>query len=467
LTDLATPTAHSRLDSLRRLAPLAWPVFVGQVAVLANSTVDTVLMARYSSIDLAALAVGAAIYITVFLGLMGVVLAISPIAGQLFGAGKLKQAGDELHQSLWLALGLSLLGCLALLFPDPMLSLSRVTPDVEAKVRGYLGTLALSLAPALLFTAYRGFNTAVSRPKVVMAIQVAGLALKLPLSVALIYGFGFAGLQVPALGAVGCAAATALVMWAQALIACYLVRRDPFYQPFGLHSGGLLRTRLAAIKALLKLGIPMGAGILIEVTGFTFMAIFIARLGATAVAGHQLAMNLVALMFMAPMALGNAAQTLVAQNVGAQRLAEARRLGWHSLEIALALAFIMGGLVFLARERVLGLYTEDPLIIASAMPLLLWLWWFHIGDAGQTVGAYVLRAHRIATMPMLVYALAIWGVGIGGGYWLAFGEAAWIPARFHGAPGFWSAATAGLLLAATGMGGFLAWVHAKEARFES
>ncbi|RQO61964.1 MATE family efflux transporter [Paucibacter sp. KBW04] len=457
-------TSPGRLASLRQLAPLAWPVFVGQVAVLANSTVDTVLMARYSANDLAALAVGVAIYITIFLGLMGVVLAISPIAGQLFGAKKLAQAGDELHQSLWLALGLSLLGCLALLFPDPMLSLARVTPDVEGKVRGYLSTLALGLPPALLFTAYRGFNTAVSRPKVVMAIQLAGLALKVPLSLLLIYGFGLGSLQVPALGAVGCAAATALVMWAQALIAWRLVRRDPFYAPFGLNTGGLHAPRWAAIKSMLKLGVPMGAGMLIEVTGFTFMAIFIARLGATAVAGHQLAMNLVSLLFMAPMALGNAAQTLVAQNVGAQRLADARRLGWHSLEIALALAFCMGGLVFLGREQILGLYTQDPAIIAAAMPLLIWLWWFHVGDAGQTVGAFVLRAHRIATVPMLVYALAIWGVGIGGGYWLAFGEAAWIPARFHGAPGFWSAATVGLALAATGMGGFLAWVHAKEVQ---
>ncbi|MBB4843968.1 MATE family multidrug resistance protein [Paucibacter oligotrophus] len=453
-----------RLGSLRRLAPLAWPVFIGQIAVLANSTVDTVLMARYSSIDLAALAVGAAIYITVFLGLMGVVLAISPIAGQLFGAQKLTQAGDELHQALWLALGLSSLGCLALLFPDPMLSLARVTPEVEAKVRGYLATLALGLPPALLFTAYRGFNTAVSRPKVVMAIQLAGLALKVPLSVLLIHGFGLAGLQLPALGAVGCAAATALVMWAQALIAWRLLRRDPFYAPFGLCTGGLHAPRWAAIKSMLKLGLPMGAGMLIEVTGFTFMAIFIARLGATAVAGHQLAMNLVALMFMAPMALGNAAQTLVAQSIGAQRLAEARRLGWHSLEIGLALAFCMGGLVFALREHILGLYTHDPAIIAAAMPLLIWLWYFHVGDAGQTVGAFVLRAHRIATAPMLVYALAIWGVGIGGGYWLAFGEAAWIPARLQGAPGFWAAATLGLALAATGMGGFLAWVHAQEAR---
>ena len=66
-------------QSARRIAPLAWPVFIGQVAVLAFSTVDTVMAARVSAVDLAALAIGASAYISVFVGLMGVVLAIGPI----------------------------------------------------------------------------------------------------------------------------------------------------------------------------------------------------------------------------------------------------------------------------------------------------------------------------------------------------------------------------------------------------
>ena len=71
-----------RLGALRgdisRILPLAWPMLVGQVAVLMFATVDTVLVARHSAIDLAALAVGGGAYITVFIGLMGVVLALGP-----------------------------------------------------------------------------------------------------------------------------------------------------------------------------------------------------------------------------------------------------------------------------------------------------------------------------------------------------------------------------------------------------
>jgi multidrug resistance protein, MATE family len=152
-----------------RILPLAWPVFVGQIAVLLFSTVDTVLVARYSMLDLAALSVGAAAYITVFIGLMGVVMAISPLAGQLIGARKLEAAGAQLHQVVWVALGLAALGSTLLLFPAPFLWLARATPQMADKVRGYLMALALALPASLLFATYRGFNFAMSRPKAVMA----------------------------------------------------------------------------------------------------------------------------------------------------------------------------------------------------------------------------------------------------------------------------------------------------------
>ena len=201
----------------------------------------------------------------------------------------------------------------------------------------------------------------------------------------------------------------------------------------------------------------MGASILIEVTGFAFMAIFIARIGTTAVAGHQVAANLVSLMFMVPLALGNAGGTLVAQRIGAGDAADARRLGWHSLVIGLGLAAVMGSAVFLGREAVVGLYTNDAAVVAATLPLIAWLALFHLGDAAQTIAAFVLRAYRIATVPMFIYVAALWGVGLGGGYCLAFNVGGQVPAALQGAPGYWFASTAGLMLAGTLLCAFMAW----------
>ena len=453
------------LHSLRRIAPLAWPIFIGQIAVLAFATIDTLMAARYAALDLAALAIGGAAYITVFIGLMGVVLAIAPITGQLFGAGRLREAGQQLHQAMWLALGLSVIGCLLLLFPQPFLILSQASDPVAMKVRAHLTALAFALPPALLFTAFRAFNNAVSRPKIAMILQLGALVLKVPLTALFVFGADLpgVGLHLPGLGAPGCGVATAIVMWVQFLVAWTLLTRDPFYARFSL-TARISAPRSASLVALLRLGIPMGLSIGIEVAGFTFMAFFISRLGMTPVAGHQIAVNLVSLLFMMPLAIGNATSTLVAQRVGAGDRADARRVGWHGVELGVLIAAVMGGTVFLLRENILGLYTRDAVVVGAALPLLAWLAVFHVADAAQTVAAYVLRAYRVVTAPLVIYAVAIWGVGIGGGFVLAFNVAGLGPVSLQGAQGFWAAATAGLVVAAFGMSGFLLWMLRKQAR---
>ena len=134
------------------------------------------------------------------------------------------EAGRQLHQAMWLALALSVLGCALLLFPQPFLR----RRARRARGRGQGARLPRRhspsrLPPALLFTAFRGFNTAVSRPKVVMALQLGGLALKVPLTRAaglrLAWRTPVGELRLPALGVAGCGIATAIVMWCQWLAA--------------------------------------------------------------------------------------------------------------------------------------------------------------------------------------------------------------------------------------------------------
>lgn len=422
---------------MRRIVPLAWPVLVGQIAVMMFSTVDTLMMGRVGPADLAALAVGSAAYVTIFVGLMGVVLAVGPIAGRQFGAQDLPGAGQSFVQAQWLALLLCVPGCLALWFPAPFTALAQLDAIQAEKVQAYTRPEAFALPAALLFTAFRGFSTAVSRPKAVMAMQLTGLAAKVPLNAVLVFGWG----PLPAMGVAGCGWATAIAMIGQAAAAMLLLRRDPFYAPFAIPHLWATRPRWQELMGLVKLGLPMGGSILVEVTGFTFMAFFIARLGATPVAGHQIAVNLVAMMFMIALAQATAAGTLVAQHLGADEKREARIVGRHAMTLSVLVAAAVGAVVALARGPIIGLYTSNAATAAAALPLLVWVWFFHLGDAMQTVAAYVLRAYQVATLPMIIYVVALWGVGIGGGYALAFG------AQGAGAVGFWQAATAGLLTA--------------------
>jgi MATE family multidrug resistance protein len=131
-------------------------VFVGQLSVVAFATVDTVLLGRHSAADLAALAVGAAAYITIFIGLMGVVLALGPIVGQLYGARQLAQAGRSCTRPCGWRWACRLLGSTLLLFPAPFMALARMVPEQEARVRDYLrraGAVAAGVAAVLRPTA--------------------------------------------------------------------------------------------------------------------------------------------------------------------------------------------------------------------------------------------------------------------------------------------------------------------------
>jgi MATE family multidrug resistance protein len=115
----------------------------------------------------------------------------------------------------------------------------------------------------------------------------------------------------------------------------------------------------------------------------------------------------------------------------------------------------------------LSIYTDDPLIIAAALPLLAWVALFHAADAAQAIASFVLRAWRIATVPMLLFAVCLWGVGLSGGYVLGFNVTGLTPPALQGAPGFWVAATTGLVLAALSMSGLLAWVLRRQREASS
>jgi MATE family multidrug resistance protein len=117
-------------------------MFVGQLAVMANGIIDTVMAGHLSAQDLAAAAIGASIYDVVFVALMGTLQAISPVAAQHFGASRPLEVGHAWRQGQWLAAFLLLPGWVALAFPQPMRWLARSEPAVADTATLYLTALA-------------------------------------------------------------------------------------------------------------------------------------------------------------------------------------------------------------------------------------------------------------------------------------------------------------------------------------
>ena len=453
---------HFKLSRLREDIPallkLAGPLLVGQLAVIAFGVLDTAMTARYSADDLAALAMASAIFISIYVGLTGVISALAPIAGQLFGAKRFDEIGEEVRQATWLAVGLTVLGCFVLMNADYLLAISRIKPEIEDKARLYLNILALGLPASMGMRVLMALHNAVSRPAVITVVQLVGLGLKLPLNLLFIYG----GLGIEGMGGPGCAVATVIINWFWLIITLGFVLIDRFYRPFKIFSH-FSKPDWHRIWALLKLGTPIGFSYLIEVTSFTFMSLFIARLGTTALAGHQIIANMGTVIYMVPLSLSIATMTLVSQSIGADKQERAEEIGWSSVFFTTVLCILIGIAVWVFKFELLDLYDPPAEVKVFSVPLFLFIAFYQVFDALQVTAAFILRAYRIAFWPMLIYAGSLWGVGLGGGYLMGFNVFGNTPIFLQGANGFWAGNSLSLGLAAC----FLLYLFRRTAaRFE-
>lgn len=451
----------------RTILQQAWPILVSAWAGIIFAVLDTAMVGHTSAADLQAMALGASIYITVFIGLMGVVHALIPIIAQLFGAQRLSDAGHAWGQGVWLALGLSALGSATLLFPDIWLSLSgQVEPEVRRRIAGYLLALAGALPAALLFRTIYAMATAISQTREVMAINLGSIVFKLVFNLWFIFG----GWGIPAMGAIGAGLATLLVDWLMLAAGLWMIGRRPAFRALSLR---LVRPRLADQKELLRLGLPMGGSYLIEICAFSFMALLVARDGVYASGAQQILGNLIALCYMLPMSLSLSTASLVAQAVGGNDLRLAQSTGRHGILLVLAGAALTDAVLIMGADSIVAAYTDEARVAVLTLALLQIAPWFHFCDAMHCVSSYLLRAYKVAMVPLILQVTSLIGLGLVGGWWLGYGPAAgslapiaaWLmPGAPVGAATMWLMAMAGLALTALTLFGWYGRVLRQYAR---
>lgn len=429
------------MRSLGRITRHAGSVLIGQLAVIGFGVADTMIVGRHSSADLAALSLGIVISVSVMVAMFGVMSVLTPEIGRLYGAGRHERIGHEMQQGIYLALLCSAVAMLLLLTSKWVFTVARVPPPLQDKVWLYVVFIAASVPFSLLFRVYTGLNLGIQRPVFVTVVQVAALPVKALLSAWFVFG----GAGIAAMGSPGAGLATLLTMALMAAVGFGAMRWHPSYAPYRLFAERHAPSR-ERLAHLLRLGVPSGLSLFIEVTSFTMMAVFIARLGNTMLAAHQIAANAASVIYMLPLSLGIATSALVAQEIGAHRPREARHVAFVGCATAAAGSVTLGLLVFALRDQIARLYTPDAEVARTAASLFIFIAAYQLGDALQCMGSFVLRAYRIATLPTVIYAVALWGLGLGGGYLLGFGRLGGMPAWTHGANGFWLANAVALLV---------------------
>ncbi|HBZ57713.1 MAG TPA: MATE family efflux transporter [Sutterella sp.] len=441
---------------LSGLARLAGPIFIANLAVMGSVTVDTIMAGRLGVEHLAAVALGGASCATIFIGLMGILQALSPIAGNHFGARNYKRIGFDTVQSGWIAVLLTIIGMTIMLNTWIWTGLGGATGKVKELTEIILVASAFGLPGALASRVFISLNAAVSRPKVTMWVSLASLALKVPVNALFMYGlFG-----LPELGGAGVGVATALLNTASALVYLTLFLRDPYYDK--MRPERLFGPVRKAIAEHLRLGVPIGMSTFFEVSSFSLMAVFISRVGPIEVSAHQIVANIMATFYMLPLSLGISASVLVAQCLGAGSALAAREITWRTFAVATTLAVGTVLAIFLLKNQIIGLYTTDAAVTSLCLTLIVYGCIYHVFDALQTVANFAMRGYRMTFLPMLVYATLLWGVGVGGGLYLGlFGEAAGGP---YGAQGFWFATALSLFLAGAVLTAMAFWVASYRAK---
>lgn len=428
-------------DELRKSARLAAPLMAGHVSTGLIGLVDALIAGRHGTATLAAVSVGTALFWLPLLVPMGTMIAVPASVSQLDGAGRRAEIGPLFRQALWLALALGLAVFLFLSAIPLALESFGIAPDIRPGATAFVHGIRWG-APALsLFLCMRYLCDGLHFTVPTMILGFGGLLLLVPLGYGLTFGLG----GLPALGAGGLGLASALVMWVQAsAMAVYLARTRRFADL------GLLARyeppRWAPIRALLVLGLPIGFTWLMEGGLFVATALVIGRLGEVPAAAHQIAINVASLCFMLPMALAEATTVRVGHAMGRGDRDGLRRATFAGYVLVLSIQLTTGATLLFGNEAIAGLYSDDRAVVALASSLLLLAAAFQFPDGIQVLSVGALRGLKDTRRPMLLAAIAYWGIGMPLGAILGLGFGGWVPAL--GPRGMWIGLIAGLSVAA-------------------
>ena len=434
-------------NELLTLLHLTLPILLTQVAQAGYGLIDTIMAGRVSPADLAAVAVGTGLWLPVVLLMIGVLLATTPLVAEAVGANQRKQIPKITRQSLWVALGLGVLG-VGLLRLSPLLFDPLGVPQhLQVMITTYLYAVSYGLPAVALYNTLRCYSEALGHPRAVTVISLFGLALNVPLNYLFIYGYG----MIPALGGPGCGYATAILMWGMTGLLALYVTLAKQYQDIRIFSQFEWPDRQMIAK-ILTLGIPIGIAIFFEVSLFSLAALILSPLGETVVAAHQIALSVTSQLFMIPLALAMALTIRIGQLYGEKN--------WEALHLLRRLGFLTSTLlacgtmllIALFRADVVRAYSTDLDVQNLAMLLLLFALAYQLVDAWQVTAAGMLRGLQDTQATMWITLFCYWGVALPLGIFLSRYQT-------YGATGLWAGLVLGLGLASVLLSWRLHWLQ--------
>ncbi|MGA3188131.1 MAG: MATE family efflux transporter [Bryobacteraceae bacterium] len=421
---------HGLRAEIAPMVRLALPLVFAEIGWMAMGVVDTMFVGRVSAQAIGAVGLGTMLFYGIGIFASGLLLGLDTLVSQSFGAGDRDDCRHSLISGVWLALFLIpvVMGLIGALIP--LLSAWGIDPAVMAVTQPYLRVLNLSAPFLLLFFGFRRYLQSINIVRPVMATLLTANLVNIFCN----WVFVFGNLGAPRLGAEGSAWATLLSrVYMMVALSAVIWRNDP----------GLPHVKwkpdFRRVKELLRLGMPAAGQIGLETGVFAAVTVLIGKLGATPLAGHQIALLTVSMTYMMPLGISSAAAVRVGHAVGRGDHEGMARAGWTALGLGAVVMSFAAVVLLVFPYWIARLFTPEADVIAAGVVLLRIAAFFQLFDGLQVVATGALRGAGDTRTPMICHFTGYWVIGLPVGWLLCF--------RYGtGAAGLWIGLSVGLVL---------------------
>lgn len=409
--------SHHLAAELGETLKLAVPLALTQLGQIAMMTTDLAFVGRLGGEAVAAAALASTVFFVSFTFGMGLVSAVAPLAAQAFGARNPHRVRRALRVGFWAAL---LIALPIMVFPlrgEQILLMLGQSPAAARLAQQYLFGLAWGILPALWFIAIRGFMSAVNRPEPILWITLAAI----PANALLVYLLMYGVFGLPQLGLFGVGFASSMVNLGTFLAALWFTaRRRPFRKFHVL--GHIWRIDWGLMRQLIVIGAPISVAFLLEYGMFGAAALLMGVISTTALAAHQVALQVTAILFMVPFGISMAATVRVGHAIGRRDADGVLRAGMVATWLGIALVAALTLAVIASRSGITRIFLGETVDATAelATALLLVGATFFILDGVQSIAAGSLRGMNDTRIPLLFAVISYWLIGFPCAWWLAF-----------------------------------------------
>ena len=397
----------------RTILQIMVPILVTQLAISGMGFFDTVMSGRAGNSDLAGVAIGGNVWMPIFTGLSGVLMALTPIIAQLRGADKKQEIGRAVFHGMFLALCLGILTIVGGYFFLPFIfDRMTLTAEVRTIANNYLGTMAIGFIPLYGSIILRSLVDTMGFTRLTMRLVL----LTFPVNTFFNYIMIFGKFGMPRMGGAGAGAGTAVTCWLLFFAFVWVIKRLRVMESLEVFHWYKLEGH--KIREHLSIGIPMGVAIFCETSIFCVVAFFIANYGTDAVAAHQAAMSLSNLLYMVPMSFSLALTIIVGVRVGAKDYEGAGSYALTGIAANLMTALFLSLLLFVSRRQIAGLYSTDPFMVALITKFLLYAVAFQFFDGTAAPIQGILRGYKDVKATFLSSLVAYWCISLPMGIFL-------------------------------------------------